>query len=95
MKENSDMPLKEPTNRDLLNELKSINKVIDRHDRDIATLLGWKIAVEAVDRYQATQNRRDNNPDKLENPIDWTKIVIGALGIAGSAIAVIAVMAGK
>lgn len=86
---------KEPTNAELLKEFRSFSKSIERHERDIGVLLNWKIAVEAVDRYQAAQSRGAKVSDNADKPVDWTKIVIATLGIAGAAISVIAVMAGK
>jgi len=92
--DNEDTYPKNPTNRDIFRELRTVNTTLNRHETDIQELKTWKTGVQAVDQYVA----RMKAPAESKtggNPPDLTKIIIIALGLVGSALAIIMTFAGK
>lgn len=86
---------KEPTNSDLYEKLggmeerlADILKQVNRTNGRVTAIEKWKDRLEIIDGY-----KRENG---VAVPIiDWQKIVLYALGLLGTALAIISYMAGK
>lgn len=92
---------KEPTNFDLYEKLGSIEAAFDIRLKDIldqvrktngrvTRLEKWKERLDIIEVY-----KKENGVIVVPKEIDWQKIVMYALGLVGTALAIILYMAGK
>lgn len=62
-----------PTNKDLLKEIKAINGNIAEHNQRISSLEAWKIAVDAatsaIDKYKQEHPRKNGNGVTLSKEV--------------------------
>jgi len=80
---------KNPTNADILREIKNVQTSVENVVKDVEELKTWRVAVMAVEAYKKVE---DSKPPKSSN--DWinrelVKAVIIALGIIATMVTLI------
>lgn len=80
------MTPRNPTNADLLKEIRDVKAIVEDHGRDINDLKNWKIAVEAAK--EALKEYQAREESKREEPSN-SKALAAVVGVIGLLTAVI------